>query len=119
MTPERARELAHRVPHTGHAPAVPEHGSIKRREIRFTKLPPGQAKRAAELLAGLEYLEVSGGPHLRGITDAQGRLMVLATHNTDISDAWEREGEDPEYFYTYSPNGYATAVNIMLYAMSH
>ena len=68
MTPERARELAHRVPHTGHAPAVPEHGSIKRREIRFTKLPPGQAKRAAELLSGLEYLEVSGGPHLRGIT---------------------------------------------------
>ena len=61
----------------------------------------------------------SAVPHLRGITDAAGRLMVLATHNTDISDAWEREGEDPEYFYTYSPNGYATAINIMLYAMSH
>ena len=45
--------------------------------------------------------------------------MVLATHNTDISDAWEREGEDPAYFYSYSPNGYATAMNIMLYAMSH
>ena len=25
----------------------------------------------------------------------KGDLMVLATHNTDISDAWEREGEDP------------------------
>jgi hypothetical protein len=61
----------------------------------------------------------SAEPHLRGIVDVQGRLMVLATHNTDISDAWEREGEDPEYFYTYSPNGYAMAVNIMLYAMSH
>jgi len=57
--------------------------------------------------------------HLRGITNAKGELLVLATHNTDISDAWEREGEDPEYFYTYSPNGYATAINIMLYAMSH
>lgn len=57
--------------------------------------------------------------HLRGIFNAKGELMVLATHNTDISDAWEREGEDPEYFYTYSPNGYATAMNIMLYAMSH
>jgi hypothetical protein len=57
--------------------------------------------------------------HLRGITNANGDLMVLATHNTDISDAWEREGEDPEYFYTFSPNGYATAMNIMLYAMSH
>jgi hypothetical protein len=56
---------------------------------------------------------------MRGIFDPQGQLMVLATHNTDISDAWEREGEDPQYFYTYSPNGYATAINIMLYAMSH
>jgi hypothetical protein len=61
----------------------------------------------------------SADVHLRGITNANGDLMVLATHNTDISDAWEREGEDPEYFYTYSPNGYATAMNIMLYAMSH
>lgn len=61
----------------------------------------------------------SAQPHLRGITNASGELMVLATHNTDISDAWEREGEDPEYFYQYSPNGYAMAMNIMLYAMSH
>jgi hypothetical protein len=31
----------------------------------------------------------------RGISDPHGRLMVLMTHNTDISDAWEREREDP------------------------
>jgi len=68
MTPERARELAHRVPHAGHAPAVPEHGSVKRREIRFTKMPPEQSRKAAELLAGMEYLEVANGPHPRGIT---------------------------------------------------
>ncbi len=61
----------------------------------------------------------SAQAHLRGITDAHGRLLVLATHNTDISDAWEREGEDPEYFYQFSPNGYAVAVNIVLHAMSH
>ena len=29
--------------------------------------------------------------HVRGISDEHGRLMVLATHNTDISDGWERE----------------------------
>ena len=68
MTPERARQLAHRVPDPGHASIVPEHGSVKRREIRFTKMPPDQAKRASELLAGLEYLEVARGPHVRGIT---------------------------------------------------
>ena len=27
--------------------------------------------------------------------------MVLMTHNTDIGDSWEREGDDPTYFYTF------------------
>lgn len=46
--------------------------------------------------------------HFRGIQDARGRLMVLMTHNTDISDTWEREGEEPrDYFDTFSPTGYA------------
>jgi hypothetical protein len=57
--------------------------------------------------------------HLRGINDRQGRLMVLMTHNTDISDAWEREGEDPRYFYQFSPDGYAVGINIVLYALTH
>ena len=50
---------------------------------------------------------------------ANGNLMVLMTHNTDISDAWEREGEDPQYFYSFSPDGYALGLNIVLYAMTH
>ena len=29
--------------------------------------------------------------HVRGVSDEHGRLMVLSTHNTDISDGWERE----------------------------
>jgi hypothetical protein len=57
--------------------------------------------------------------HVRGIFDEGGRLMVLMTHNTDISDTWEREGEDPEYFYRFSPEGYAVAINVMLYVMTH
>jgi Domain of unknown function (DUF4159) len=63
--------------------------------------------------------EDSAEPHLRGIADAHGRIMVLMTHNTDISDAWEREGEDPRFFYSFSPNGYAVGLNTVLYAMSH
>jgi hypothetical protein len=58
-------------------------------------------------------------PVIRGITDAQGNLMVLMTHNTDISDAWEREGEDPEFFYSFSPDGYAVGLNIVLYSMTY
>jgi hypothetical protein len=55
----------------------------------------------------------------RGIRNAQGRLMVVMTHNTDISDAWEREGEDPEFFYRFSPDGYAVGLNIVLYSMTY
>ncbi len=83
------------------------------------QIPSIQFWRGSGGATSSERGEDSAEVHLRGITNAKGELMVLATHNTDISDAWEREGEDPEYFYTYSPNGYATALNIMLYAMSH
>ena len=57
--------------------------------------------------------------HARGIADAQGRLLVLITHNTDIGDSWEREADDPTYFYTFSVEGYAFGINTLLYAMTH
>jgi hypothetical protein len=57
--------------------------------------------------------------HTRGIADDHGRLMVLMTHNTDVSDSWEREGEDPKYFYSFSVDGYQVAVNVLLYTMTH
>ncbi len=58
-------------------------------------------------------------PTIRGIADEHGRLMVVMTHDTDISDAWEREGEDPRYFYQFSPDGYAVGINVVLYALTH
>jgi hypothetical protein len=57
--------------------------------------------------------------NLRGISDKSGRLLVLMTHNTDIQDAWEREGEDPQFFYQFSPNGYAVGINVFLYSVTH
>jgi hypothetical protein len=57
--------------------------------------------------------------HARGIADKHGRLMVLMTHNTDVSDSWEREGEDPRYFYAFSVDGYQVAINVVLYTMTH
>jgi hypothetical protein len=62
---------------------------------------------------------VTDPPSARGIADERGRLMVVMMHNTDIPDGWEREGEDPEYFYRFSPDAYAVGINIMLYAMMH
>jgi hypothetical protein len=57
--------------------------------------------------------------HIRGIADGDGRLMVLATHNTDIADGWEREGVDPRYFREFSVDSYAVGINVMVYAMTH
>ena len=57
--------------------------------------------------------------HFRAIRDKQGRIMVVMTHNTDVADSWEREGEDPAYFYQFSPSGYALGINVLLYAMTH
>ncbi len=57
--------------------------------------------------------------NFRAIQDERGRLMVVMTHNTDISDTWEREGENQQYFDRFSPDGYAVGVNIILYAMTH
>jgi hypothetical protein len=58
-------------------------------------------------------------PDIKAIYDRAGRMMILMTHDTDISDSWEREGEDPEFFFEFSPNGYALAINAVVYAMSH
>lgn len=57
--------------------------------------------------------------HFRVIRDRGGRIIVVMTHNTDVSNAFERETEDPAYFYQFSVEGYALGINILLYAMTH
>jgi hypothetical protein len=57
--------------------------------------------------------------HARAVLDKNGRVMVLMTHNTDLGDSWEREGDDPRYFYAVGPNGYAFGINVVLYALTH
>lgn len=66
-----------------------------------------------------ERYEDSAEPHARGIADSRGRLLVLITHNTDFGDSWEREADDPTYFYKFSVDGYAFGINVLLYAMGH
>ena len=60
-----------------------------------------------------------GTESARGITDPKGRLMVVMIHNSDIPDGWEREGEDPEYFYRFSPDAYSVGIDVVLYALTH
>ena len=61
----------------------------------------------------------SATPHARAILDPRGRVMFFMTHNTDFGDAYEREGDDPRYFYTFSVDGYAIGIDVVLYAMTH
>jgi hypothetical protein len=58
-------------------------------------------------------------PHIRAVADQRGRIMILMTHNTDIGDSWEREGDDPGYFMAFGPKGYALGINAFLYALTH
>lgn len=55
----------------------------------------------------------------RAVLDSHGRIMVLMTHNTDLGDSFEREADDPQYFYLMSVPGYAYGINTLLYALTH
>jgi hypothetical protein len=57
--------------------------------------------------------------HYYGIFDDRGRLMVLVSMNSDVSDSWEREGDNQAYFERYSPSGYALGVNVVVWVLTH
>jgi len=58
-------------------------------------------------------------PQMRAWLDDDGRVMVLATHNTDVGDGWEREAYGEWYFETFSTKSYMIGVNVIVYAMTH
>jgi hypothetical protein len=58
-------------------------------------------------------------PHARAFFNEHGDMMVLATHNTDFGDAFEREGDNRAYFDHFAGVGYAFGINALLYAMTH
>ena len=61
----------------------------------------------------------SATPHARAILDDHGRVMVFITHNTDFGDAFEREGDNHQYFVEFSVEGYTVGINVLVYAMTH
>jgi hypothetical protein len=86
--------------------------------------------KATPQIANIGYWTRSGGGtsergadsaevHTRAILDSHGRIMVLSTHNTDLGDSFEREGDDPTYFMVMSVPGYAFGINTLLYSMTH
>ena len=57
-------------------------------------------------------------PHVRGIFDDKGRLMVLINWNTDLGDAWEW-ADSPEYPLKFSTYAFEIGINFVIYAMTH
>jgi hypothetical protein len=106
-------------------------------EYRFIDIPPDHTLfrslfdvRKVPQIPGISFWWGTGGltseqgpdsaeVHVRGIFDSHGRLMVLATHNTDIADGWEREGVSAEYFHRFSVDSYAVGINIAVYGLTN
>jgi hypothetical protein len=64
--------------------------------------------------------EGSDEMHVRAWLDDKQRIMALAIHNSDVSDGWEREGENDEYFHRYSEKiAYPLGINLIFYFMTH
>jgi len=61
----------------------------------------------------------SAVPHVRGVVDERGRIIVLMTHNTDFGDSFEEEGSSRAFFERFSIPGYGFGVNVLLYSMTH
>lgn len=57
-------------------------------------------------------------PRILGIADDTGRIMVVATYNSDLGDAWEYMDERC-YPEKYSGQAYRLGMNFMIYAMTH
>jgi hypothetical protein len=100
---------------------LPRDHPLFRQQFQIAKVPQ---------IASINFWAGSGGgtserygdsavPHAMGVADKHGRLMVLMTHNTDFGDSWEREADDPNYFYQFSVDGYAFGINVLLYSMTH
>jgi hypothetical protein len=57
---------------------------------------------------------------VRAMFDEHQRMMILAIHNSDVSDGWEREGENEVYFRRYSEKiAYPLGINLIFYLMTH
>jgi hypothetical protein len=57
--------------------------------------------------------------HYYGVFDNRDRLVVLVSMNSDVSDSWEREGDNAAYFEVFGRDGYAMGVDVAVYAMTH
>jgi hypothetical protein len=76
---------------------------------------PGEA----HLRQGCKNCEDGGrGAHWRGIYDDKGRVMIAASYNSDLGDAWEF-ADDPYYPEKASSLAMRIGINYIVYSMTH
>ena len=98
---------------------LPLEHPLWRSQFKMTEVPQMPSIQSWRRSGGTTDRGVSDPVDARAIADDDGRLMVVMIHNSDIPDGWEREGEDPQYFYRFSPDAYAVGINVFLYAATH
>ena len=115
------RELERVLPGYSIVPVQPDHVIFNTLYTvdSVPQIPSIQYWRQSGRVGTSERGSESAVPTMHGIMDDSGRLMVIITHNTDIADGWEREGEEDEFFYRFSPNAYAVGINVIIYMLTH
>ena len=91
-------------------------------DLQVTSLPAWRRGSSSGRYGGWNARQGDGDPnmHVRAWLDDKGRIMVIAAHNTDNGDGYEQEGDNPEYFNTFSETrAYPLGINIIYYIMTH
>ena len=70
------------------------------------------------LWGGSGYLSDGAVPRWRGVSDDDGRLMVLIGFNNDTPDSWQW-ADDPRYPAEAANLGLRLGVNFVVYALTH
>ena len=71
------------------------------------------------LRQGCKNCENGGrGAHWRGIYDDKGRVMIAASYNSDLGDAWEY-ADDPYYPEKASSLAMRVGIDYIVYSMTH
>jgi hypothetical protein len=73
--------------------------------------------------SGITWEPYHGGDsrtvHFKAIFDDNNRMMAIICHNTDLSDGWERAGEDEWYAQEFSAKkALPMGINIIFYALT-
>ena len=68
--------------------------------------------------AGFNLDDPNFPPTVHAVFDDDGRIMLIANHNTDLGDGWEHTFYEP--FPTgYTNEAYKLGINYLIYAFSH